>query len=111
MTSSRTTLSLSAILLVSGGAFIAARSLRELSGDRHAASAAEASLSATLSGAPNTLDSEGETIAEVDAPYGAWIGVEFEYHAEFESKVEVMSGDSTQGIHHLFSGRQLVKIV
>ncbi|MCH2107002.1 MAG: HEAT repeat domain-containing protein [Planctomycetes bacterium] len=47
----------------------------------------------------------------VDTPYGAWLGIELVYEAEFFSVVEVTTGDSTQVVEHSLSGRQLIRMV
>ena len=47
----------------------------------------------------------------VDTPYGAWLGVEFAYEAEFRSTLEVNTGETKQVIEHVLSGRQLIRMV
>ncbi len=56
-------------------------------------------------------DADRTSGVEVDTPYGAWLGIEFVYQAEFRSVVEITAGESKQVVEHILSGRQLIRMV
>gem|GEM_PF-4280772 len=58
-----------------------------------------------------TSSAERTTGVVVDTPYGAWLGVELVYEAEFRSTLEVSTGGTRQVIEHVLSGRQLIRMV
>jgi len=109
--SSRFYLTLLGLLLVTSGLFLTTRSKEQTAssttGER--SDIAIALEEQAQAGRP-PLIKEPDDAVQVDTPYGAWLGVLLNYQVEFESNVDVISGNTAQSIHHTLYGNQQVKI-
>lgn len=111
MISSRSKQTLLGLFLVSGGVFLSTRPIEELNssatGER--SDIALALEEQAQAGRPPLLK-EPDNAVQVDTPYGAWLGVKLTYQVEFQSIVDVISGETAQSIHQTLYGNQQVKI-
>ena len=109
--SSRFYLPLLGLLLVTSGLFLTTRSKEEATSPT---TGERSDIAITLeeqakAGRPPLLEELDDPV-QVDTPYGAWLGVMLTYQVEFESNVDVISGDTAQSIRHTLYGNQQVKI-